>query len=224
MASLYINLLALSLLLLASSPAVSGNLIFVDYTDGFEYSLQPGFSSLFDHTYLTGGGPGSISFGVFWNSDPSDYFSLSASTVLNVTVLNGPVQCSAVSVQLNASVSSCSYTAAWTQPVTTLLSIAYNNGNSQSPSAANIAIAFSSAAPPTSSSSSASAFTTSSSSFLTSSSHKTRQHISSSSSSPPSLTSSSSSERKKKKKDSFVTSSSSNARFLTSSSSSKKRK
>jgi hypothetical protein len=224
-ASLVVGLPLLAALLLACSSAVSGaGVIFIDYTDGVEAVLQPGLNNpaVFDKVYPTGGGPGSISFGLLWHGDPSDQFSFSTPQQLSIAALNNLTVCSyspGDSVTLTASTPVCNYSASWSQPISGVLSITYNNAGAQPVSAQQISIAFSTAAPAVSSSSSSAAAGLTSSTFHTSSSRRKARHSSSSSSSAPPSHISSSSSVKKKKKSEFITSSSSAAAFTTSSSS-----
>jgi len=134
---------------------VSGNgMIFTDFTSNVSFTLLAGTGNPTDNdtTYNTSL-PGGFTFGLHWNGDEADDFSIAAIGLtgkLIITPLNDVGFCALTSsgVTLNATIQQCNYSATWGRAFGGVMSITYNTGNSPgNPSAQQISIPFISGAP-----------------------------------------------------------------------------
>jgi len=139
---------ALVFILLGVASAAN-QIIFDDFTSGVTFSLPPGLNNPADTdvTYHTNT-PGSFTFGLSWNGDQADDFSIALASLpaLSLQVLNNQAVCALAptGVTLNAANPQCNYTLSWTQAFFGVLSITYNTGDSPIPPAAQqISIPFS---------------------------------------------------------------------------------
>lgn len=134
---------------------VSGNgMIFSDFSSNVSFTLMAGTGNPTDNdtTYNTSL-PGGFTFGLHWNGDQADDFSIAAVGLtgkLTITPLNDVGFCSLSpsGVTLNATIQQCNYSATWGRAFGGVMSITYNTGSSPgTASAQQISIPFISGAP-----------------------------------------------------------------------------
>ena len=121
-----------ALVFVLASAASAQTIIYMDYTSGFSTILPSNMVNVAQdtRTYNTHT-PGSYSFGVDWNNDASDIYTITASSpLITLTAQNSPTTCfTNTSVTFtNTSVHTCNYTASWTTPFSGNIIVAYGTG------------------------------------------------------------------------------------------------
>ena len=130
-------LVASSAFLLLSSFTSAQSIIYMDYTSGFNTTLPNAMvSAVPEHTYTTGGA-GSYRFGVDWNNDATDQFTITIpSTFVTVTAENDVAFCTPSTTtnppnQITFTMTSphqCNYTVSWVGSFNAILTVTYNGG------------------------------------------------------------------------------------------------
>ena len=107
-----------ALVFVFASIASAQTIIYMDYTSGFSTILPSNMVNVAqDSRIYNTNRPGSYSFGVDWNNDASDNFTITPSSpLIQITALNSPAFCATnTTVTLtNTSVHTCNYTVSWT--------------------------------------------------------------------------------------------------------------
>ncbi len=122
----------LLLLLVVVVVTVRGqSIIYMDYTSGFSTTLPaPSVSSISEHTYSTTS-PGSFRFGVDWNNDLDDMFSIVIPSTVNLTSLDPfciPTNSSDQITFTKDTPHQCNYTVNWTTPFNGVMTVTYDGG------------------------------------------------------------------------------------------------
>ena len=127
------NFLRAALVLVLASAASAQTIVYMDYTSGFSVVLPNSFGPVVnqDSRIYNTFRPGSYSFGVDWNNDASDLFTITASSPsINVVAQNSPAFCSTNTTVTftNTSVHTCNYTVSWTVQLSGNVIVAYGTG------------------------------------------------------------------------------------------------
>ena len=121
-----------ALVFVLASAASAQTIIYMDYTSGFSTILPSNMVNVAqDSRIYNTNQPGSYSFGVDWNNDASDLFTITASSpLITVTAQNSAAFClTGTQVTFTmASVHTCNYTASWTTPFSGNIIVAYGTG------------------------------------------------------------------------------------------------
>ena len=133
MLSLLIKL-ALVFVLASMARAQNGTIIYMDYTSGFSTILPvPIVNAVAEHTYNTNL-PGSYRFGVDWNNDLTDQFTIDAPQTVTVTTTVAFCMPSSATTPPNqitftaSTIHQCNYSVTWTAPFSGVLTVTYNGG------------------------------------------------------------------------------------------------
>ena len=130
-------LAALVFLLASVASAQNTTIIYMDYTSGFSTILPaPSVNAIADSRTYNTNRPGSYRFGVDWNNDASDAYTITIPPTITVTAENDITFCTPNSTRTPpnqitftaASPHQCNYTAAWTNPFAGVLTVTYNGG------------------------------------------------------------------------------------------------
>jgi hypothetical protein len=131
---------------------VLNSIIYMDYTSGFMTQLpKTQLTAVSEHTYTTGPN-GSYRFGVDWNNDATDHFTLTIppTPLLTVVAENDVAFCTPNSTTsppnqitfTSTSTHQCNYTVSWTGPVSAVLTVTYTSGPNQGNSASDVISTF----------------------------------------------------------------------------------
>ena len=128
---------ALVFVLASVATAQNSTIIFMDYTSGYSTTLPSSQvnAQADPHIYSTNR-PGNFTFGVDWNNDATDQFTITVSPGVLVTATSTVSFCTPNSTttppnQITFTTTSphiCNYTASWTTSFSGLLTVTYNGG------------------------------------------------------------------------------------------------
>ena len=126
--------LALVFVLAAVVRAQNGTIIYMDYTAGFSTVLPTSLvTAVIEHTYSTSA-PGSFRFGVDWNNDLTDQFTITIPPTVNLSTTVSFCQPSSSTNPPNqitfttTSVHQCNYTVTWTTGFAGVMTVTYDGG------------------------------------------------------------------------------------------------
>ena len=142
-------------LLAFASTAAAQSIIYMDYTSGY-HTILPNtqITAAYDFTYNTNNA-GSYRFGVDWNNDATDQYTINLPSFISITPENSPAFCTPNSTTsppnqitfLIDTVHQCNYTASWKTPFSGVLTVTYNTGPNTDNSRSNAISTFFSYSP-----------------------------------------------------------------------------